>query len=144
MTAAVTLASMGNGPAFRAYFNGTQNPSGSTWTKATLNTKSFDTNNNFNTATYTFTPTVAGYYLFSGLGYATGSPPECYMQLRMNNSGVVTALFIGSGTSQWTGVINDVLYANGTTDYFELYIYSAAGSPAFSSLRLSGSLLKAA
>ena len=53
----------GNMPVFSAYLSGYQGGvSQSTWTKVSLNAEYYDTNSNFNTSTYKFTPTVAGYY----------------------------------------------------------------------------------
>jgi hypothetical protein len=67
MTAAVTLAAMGNGPAFNAIRVGNQTVSASTYTKVTYTAENFDTNNCF--ASSTFTPNVAGYYFITaGLG----------------------------------------------------------------------------
>ena len=134
-----------NVPAFRAFRPGTQNPSRYTWTKVTLSSETFDTDSSFDSTTdYRFTPTIAGYYQFNAFGAATGSPPEAYVAVRQNNAGVITAWFNASGVSQWTGAISGLLYANGTTDYFELFVYTAAASPAFSSLSFSGILVRAA
>jgi len=62
---AVTGTAMvsGNMPAFSAYANTNQTTSASyVATKVQINTKEFDTNNNFDATTnYRFTPTVAGY-----------------------------------------------------------------------------------
>lgn len=135
----------GNGPAFRATRSTTFNPSGSTWTKVPLNSENFDTNNNFDNATnYRFTPTVAGYYQINTHAFATGSPPECYVALYKNGSNVAYSLFNGSGTGQWTGMVSDVWDANGTTDYFEMYVWTSASSPAISGMYMSGFMARSA
>jgi hypothetical protein len=62
----------GTGPAVSAYESGNQSISSNVWTKVTLGTEEFDTNNNF--ASSRFTPTVAGYYQINGsINYATFS-----------------------------------------------------------------------
>ena len=57
------------GPTFSAYLNANQNIATSTFTKIALNAELFDTDNNFDTSTYRFTPTVAGYYQINGLAF---------------------------------------------------------------------------
>ena len=133
----------GNGPAFRVNRSTTFNPSGSTWTKVPLNSEDFDTNNNFDNATnYRFTPTVDGYYQINAHAFVTGSPSECYVALYKNGSNVAYSLFNGSGTGQWTGMVSDVWSANGTTDYFEMYVWTNASSPAISGMYMSGFLAR--
>jgi hypothetical protein len=51
-----------SGPAFSAYSSGVVSLPASTFTKIPIDTEEFDTANCFNTSTYRFTPTVAGYY----------------------------------------------------------------------------------
>jgi hypothetical protein len=51
----------GTGPAFSAYMGSNQSVTQATATKCTFNTEAFDTNSNYDTGTYRFTPTVAGY-----------------------------------------------------------------------------------
>ena len=52
-------------PAFAATASAHQTLSTGTWTTLAINTEDFDTNSNYNTSTYAFTPTVAGYYNFN-------------------------------------------------------------------------------
>ena len=56
----------GNGPAFSAYQSTLQSVSNNTYTKVSFQTEEFDTNSNYDTANYRFTPTVAGYYQVNG------------------------------------------------------------------------------
>jgi hypothetical protein len=52
---------------FSAYPSGNLTVTASTWTKIQLNTKAFDTGNNYdNTTNYQFTAPVNGYYMFAG------------------------------------------------------------------------------
>jgi hypothetical protein len=118
----------GTGPAFFAYNSGTQSISGSTHTKLVLNSEYWDTNNNFDSTTnYRFTPTVAGYYqLNSGIYAATSS--NIFTQIYKNGSTFVRL----SNFSALSGMLlgSCLVYANGSTDYFELYFYSSAGNTA--------------
>lgn len=52
-------------PSCSAYLSTNQNISSGTWTQVTLNTTRFNTGNNFNTTTNTFTAPVAGKYFIS-------------------------------------------------------------------------------
>jgi len=60
MTAAVTLAALGNGPAFSAYPSTTTTLTANTDVKVTFDVELFDTANCFSSSR--FTPNVAGYY----------------------------------------------------------------------------------
>jgi len=125
MTAAVTLAAMGNGPAFSAYQSSATTLSNTVFTKILLATEEFDTNNNF--ASSTFTPTVAGYYQLSGVVNmnGTGTAGSIVLSTIYKNGarfkdGSMTP--INNAQGGWSGV-SCVIYFNGSTDYAELYGY---------------------
>jgi len=130
-----TVMVSGNMPAFSAY-RGTsdQNFSQNTWTKVQLNLENFDTNNCFDSTTnYRFTPNVAGYYHISANVSLGGTAYTAfYVQIYKNGSGfgqyIAVDTAIGSFNT-FTGSINTLVYANGTTDYFELYTYSSSIAP---------------
>jgi hypothetical protein len=101
-----------------------------TFTKLGFNTIVYDTNSNFSTANNRFTPTVAGYYQFNAaffLGSNTLTRP--IISLYKNGSAIAQYLNVGSSL---VGGINYPLtymtYANGSTDYFEIYGYQDSGS----------------
>ncbi|QPX47974.1 hypothetical protein PQC13_gp009 [Synechococcus phage S-SRM01] len=52
-------------PSCSVYLSTNQNITSSTWTQLNINTSRFNTGNNFNTSTYTFTAPVAGKYFIS-------------------------------------------------------------------------------
>jgi hypothetical protein len=134
-----------NVPLFSVSRSGTQNPSASTWTKAALNVANIDTASCFDSTTnYRFTPNVPGYYQFNFSGNSTGSPSETYLQVRKNNGGGITSYWLAGAVNQWSGGGSYIDIANGSTDYFELWLYRAGGTPAFSSLLFSGVLVRAA
>jgi hypothetical protein len=115
----------GNGPAFSAYKSSSQSYSSSTWTKVTFTTEEYDTNNNYTSST--FTPTVAGYYQINARIQliADGTAMnEINLQLYKNGSAARAGSYVyipATTIAQWGAVISAVVYANGTTDYFEIY-----------------------
>lgn len=133
-TGNITLPS-GAAPAFSAYNSGSnQSISASTWTKVRLNAEEWDTNNNFDSTTnYRFTPTVAGYYQLSG-GVSTepssGTVTRVLCGIYKNGSeyrlcsDIVASQVVGTA-----GTASSLVYFNGSTDYVELWIYCAGGTP---------------
>jgi hypothetical protein len=116
---------MVNGPAFSAYAGSNQSISASTFTKVQCNTEEFDTNSNYNTTDYRFTPTVAGYYQITvGCAFTTTQTAELLSTVYKNGSRFKT-VFDMEATS-WGSYGTVLVYANGTTDYFEFFIYSAS------------------
>jgi len=118
-------------PAFSAYASTTAGVTSSTWTKAAIDTKRFDTNNNFNTSTNRFTPTVAGYYQVNGDIYmypTSGVASVAAIAIYKNGSQVNQnySRFTTYGYNEITMPIPSVIYLNGTTDYIELYGYITA------------------
>lgn len=118
-------------PAFHVY---TSDSSGylnnSTATKIRFNTKTFDTANCFDATTnYRFTPNVAGYYFFTvKILNNFGTPGQVITYVYKNGSTFsevqqVSISQQGQGTAAST-----LIYANGTTDYFEVYYYQDKGS----------------
>lgn len=112
------------GPAFSAYLSGTQSLTTSTWTKAQANTKEYDTNTNYSTTNYRFTPTVAGYYQVDAAAVFTGT-----------STGGVTAIYKNGSLYKYgqTGASNSNVSAlvqmNGSTDYIELWVQADGASP---------------
>lgn len=115
----------GNGPAFSATRNGAGNQtvSAATYTKVLFPTEEFDTNSNF--ASSTFTPTVAGYYQINA-AIGLNSTGESLINLYKNGASFKSGNDL-VGTVYGI-VISALVYANGTTDYFEIYGYPGAGT----------------
>lgn len=120
----------GNGPAFRSVLSGNQTIAFNTYTKLTLNSEIFDTNNCYNTSTYRFTPNVAGYYQVSLQILANGISTRSYYVSGMiykngsvdpNSEGRVSLTY-GDGADN-SVYSSGVFYMNGTTDYLEAYMY---------------------
>jgi len=117
-------------PAFSATNASAQTFSASTWTKVTLGTETFDTNNNF--ASSRFTPTVAGYYQISAGMEANGLGSGSYTGFAIYKNGSFNQSLVGLQTGANGTIISynaALLYLNGSTDYIELYVYGGGGSP---------------
>jgi hypothetical protein len=147
-----TMMVSGNMPAFSAYLSSNQTPSASTWTKVTLDTENFDTNNNF--ASSRFTPTVAGYYQINaqvGNDYG-GSYNAGTMGGAIYKNGSVYAWQRSTsdtaGYAYGVNIVSSVVYLNGSTDYVELYGFNPNASPVFlgglNQTSMSGVLVRAA
>ena len=64
-TESTAIASQVNPYKFSAYMGSTQSTVATTFTKLQMNTEEYDTNSNYNNATYAYTAPVTGYYLFT-------------------------------------------------------------------------------
>jgi len=129
-----TVMVSGNMPAFGAYLNANQSVSSGVVTKVTINAEQFDTNNCFDSTTnYRFTPTVAGYYQINApvLAYSSSSQVTAVGAFLYKNGSTYTYTQTNlSATVIASVTLSIVVYANGTTDYFELYA-SVQGSNLF-------------
>lgn len=149
MTRAVTLAALGNGPAFSAYPSSNQLLTAATATKILFDTEVFDTNSNF--ASSRFTPTVAGYYQLNGtLGPTSataGAGAQALIRFYVNG-----AIYVQGNNLTIAGVnvinISALIYFNGSTDYVEVYGYlngtSLTINGALTSTSFNGALVRGA
>ena len=116
-------------PAFSAYMSANQTVSTGVYTKLQCNTEQFDTNSNYDTTNYRFTPTVAGYYqvnvIVCGPGVASGLlAPAIY-----KNGSYYWNLVSLANTAAGIQISSPFLiYLNGSTDYIEFYVYQNTGS----------------
>jgi hypothetical protein len=118
----------GNGPAFHCYMPTTQAISATTFTKIAFSTELYDTNSCYDNSTYRFTPNVAGYYQFNFAIYSqTGN--QLFITRTYKNGSYFVENHRLSGYSTAPTIPGSVLvYANGTTDYFELYGYGGGST----------------
>ena len=141
-----------NAPAFSAYLSASQSVTTSTYTKVNIDTEIFDTDSCFDTSTYRFTPTVAGYYQVNGIIRSlTSNQTQFIITIYKNGSEFTVGVQNRDTTSlsnQYS--VSDLIYMNGTTDYLELYGYLVGTSPTFnvfsitSTSKFSGYLARAA
>ena len=143
------------GPAFAAYPSSAVNLSSSTWTKIAFNAELFDTNSNFNTSTYRFTPTVAGYYQINFFVGTSASNNNSYWNFSAiyKNGSLFTgqfAVFPAGNVQSYGSQLSQLISMNGSTDYLEFYVnvYVGSGTPSYSggadSTQVSGFLARTA
>ena len=121
-----------NGPAFSAYAEATlQIITSGSQQKVLFQTEEFDTDGC--NASSRFTPTTEGYYQLNAevrLDGATGTG-ECMIILYKNGAEYKRG-WNSQGTqfasNFWAMQVNSLVYANGTTDYFEIYVQQGSGS----------------
>lgn len=121
------------GPAFSAYQGTGTTMANATSTKISFQTEEFDTNSNFDNANFRFTPTVAGYYQLSSAvsmpSFSTGNG-DVFIMIYKNGSEYKRAFNFAAGVSghNYQPIISSLVYANGTTDYFEIYAFQSSGA----------------
>ena len=125
-----------NTPAFLAFRSGAnQTISASTETVVQFNSENFDSDGDYDTATYRFTPQVAGkYFLFASVQFtgSMGNDSGYYSVIRKNGSNIsiderfcYEAISLSVSTTPHT-----IGTANGTTDYFDVVARFTSGTPA--------------
>lgn len=104
-----------------------------TWTKASINTKQFDTSNNFDATNFRFTAPINGYYQINGQVAITpaGASTNVGMRAAVYKNGAAliyssTQPGNGSNTSVLNASMSRLLYLV-TGDYIELYGYCGEG-----------------
>jgi hypothetical protein len=118
---------MVNGPAFSATA-GALTIATSTFTKIPFSSLVTDTNSNYNTSLYRFTPTVAGYYLVKVQFFLGVSGGRTAASIYKNGSDVCQTLIPSSNTNGGVSVVSQaVVYLNGSSDYVEAYGYQESG-----------------
>lgn len=121
-----------NGPAFSAYAAATgQTITSGSQQKVLFQTEEFDTDNCY--ASSRFTPTVEGYYQLNAEVRLDGASGTGEMMLVIWKNGAEYKRGTNqSGTqiasSFWAMTVSSLVYANGTGDYFEIYVQQGSGS----------------
>jgi hypothetical protein len=121
-----------NGPAFSAYAEATlQTITSGSQQKVLFQTEEFDTDNCYTNSR--FTPNVEGYYQLNAevrLDGATGTGEM--MIVIWKNGAEYKRGWNQQGTqiaaNFWAMTVSSVVYANGTTDFFEIYVQQGSGS----------------
>ena len=118
------------GPSFYAYLGSNQTLSAATWTKVAFNTENWDTDSNYDTTTYRFTPTTSGKFNVNVSCFMYDGP-EYRLALYKNGSEVA---FLDIKDNSSVSDMNPNLQGsttvslNGSTDYIEVYAFMRAGS----------------
>jgi hypothetical protein len=137
----------GTGPAFSAYQNSAQGAfTSGTTVKILFDTEEWDTNNNF--VSSRFTPTVAGFYQLNACVRVDGSPSRIIAMIYKNGSQYKTGSDVALSAAV-NNLVNSLVYANGSTDYFEIYAYAVGGTPTLTAtgpfnIWFNGALMRAA
>lgn len=128
----ITSGAIASTPAFEARNTGGQSGVGdAVWTKMTLNSETYDTDNAFDSSTnYRFTPQTAGKYYFYALNRmrSAGDPKSskiisCGLNFYKNGSYHLgsSSEFQNNLTRSPNLFIHAVIDMNGSSDYVELY-----------------------
>ena len=130
--ATITVASNAAPTFYVTRITTNQSISANTWTKVQCQSEDWDTNSNYDNATnYRFTPTVAGYYQFSG-GIEFNNVSGFYqIAFYKNGSSHRLSSFYANSTNGTQVALSDLIYCNGTTDYVELWGATSTSSNAF-------------
>tara|TARA_R100001460_G_scaffold98947_1_gene142019 strand:+ start:481 stop:969 length:489 start_codon:yes stop_codon:yes gene_type:complete len=126
-TGTVTGAGEDNKPMFRVSGNA-KTVSNNTDTKNDVNTEIFDTDNCFSTGgSNRFTPNKAGkYYLNARIDANSGTNTDFYVVMfYKNGSSIGGAASINRDYN--TAVASQIVEANGSSDYFEVYCKQQSG-----------------
>lgn len=136
----------GNMPAFSATIGSSQSLSAATTTKLQYNTEAFDTNSNYDTSNYRFTPTVAGYYQINLCQEYSAQTGVQNVQIYKNGGRVASGGSYASNIGTFFSSTSVLVFLNGSTDYVEAYGFTLQASTAFSgsSSSFSASLVRAA
>lgn len=117
-----TAGGSSSGPAFRVYKSANQTVTAGTFTKVTFNTETFDTDNCF--ASDKFTPNKAGYYQINATVQTSGSGALTagFICIYKNGSRALDIDYRTASVPGMGATGGSVFYANGSTDYFEVYV----------------------
>jgi hypothetical protein len=120
-----------NGPAFSAYANATlQTITTGSQQKVLFQTEEFDTDNCYTNSR--FTPTVEGYYQLNAEVRLDGATGTGEMMIVIWKNGAEHKRGTNQSGTQiasnfWAMTVSSLVYANGTTDYFEIYVQQGSG-----------------
>lgn len=117
---------------FRVHLNTNQSVSSSSYTKINFETVDADTDNAYSTSTYTWTPTVEGWYqVTTNLNGYASSLSRLIIVFRKNGDSIrVGDVDPSSATGDWTINGSSLVYMNGTTDsiYVDGYIVGSSAT----------------
>jgi len=116
----------GNGPAFRAYLGSNLSLGTGAFGILSINAEDYDTNSNFNTTNFRFTPTVEGYYQLNG-GIICGDGAQLLCVSIFKNA-VEHSRGVQVQGVTFNSQVSDVVYFNGSTDYADLRAAQSSGT----------------
>ena len=113
---------------FRAYQSSSQTISNNSTTVIAYDAEDFDPNGWYDTSTYKFTPTIAGYYaVTASLRYNTDADWDiCDMYIYKNTS---IHTNVSDGHQRYDTLNGtDIIYLNGSSDYVQVKTLQVSGS----------------
>lgn len=125
----IAIANLANPYKARAYLATDQLNLAANFSKVTLDTESYDINNNFDNATnYRYTAPLTGYYAVSASIRFASLTDQQRAGICIYKNGVIWNLTTvnQSGTAITSATFNDIL-ALTATDYLELFVYNDTG-----------------
>jgi hypothetical protein len=121
-----------NAPAFHvSKGDANQSISNNTTTKVTFNATEFDLTSDWDGTNNRLTPSVEGYYQVNSAIYWSAPVDQKLHQIMIRKNGSTIKfgnISTASGTTNISLNLSTLVYANGTTDYFEIYCYHSNGS----------------
>jgi len=115
-------ASSSSGPTFSAYSDTQRTITSTTWTKVGIEVEDWDSDSCYNnSSTYRFTPNKAGYYQINYGCVIEAGGTLAQVALYKNGSNYHFG-FRSTTLNVWSSN-GTLVYANGSTDYFEVYAY---------------------
>lgn len=140
----------GQDVSFNVYQTAAQAAAPGTGTKITFESERFDANDNFDIATDRFTPTVAGKYVLTATVALAALPIDRSVQAMIYKNGnpyTYGSSVRHSASGESYSTVSAVVDANGSTDYFELYVRNGDGTwarntiPGAASVTFAGALV---
>ena len=116
-----------NTPSFSASMSANQSIGDDSITKVQFDTEEYDTDGNYDTSNYRFTPTTTGKYFISAFGYISTEAASNYdsgsLYIYKNGSRLLESSYnMGNNFPEaLTGNISAVIDMNGSTDYLEIH-----------------------
>jgi hypothetical protein len=112
-------------PSFKAKMSSIQTVTSNVITKMVFDTETWDSNADYDTTLYRFTPSVEGYYHFKHSAITEVGNTGFWAYVYKNGSQALTSYMGGSSVSH---AVSGMLYMDGTTDYVEAYAKNVGGA----------------
>lgn len=132
LNSAVDVFASSNWPSFHVHKDGTsQDNIGTNAVKVTWTSAEFDTNDDFDIVTNSrFLPTVPGKYLLSASIHITGIGASVTLKTSVYKNGALYKRYekLSDATSEGAPVPAIVVNANGSSDYFEIWMQSGTAT----------------
>jgi hypothetical protein len=109
------------GPSFGVGLTSEQTITANTLTKVAFDQEDWDTNTNYDSTTYRFTPTTAGYYQINFVVQTSGATSG---RIYKNGSEFMRIGYTALSNDPINGT--SLIYCNGSTDYIEAYVNSTS------------------